>query len=159
MDSKKVTWIILGMLTISIGAYQTGYIDDKVMLAVFGALLTAYVGLIKQIGEDDRLFKELFQEFNKKYTGEMNNVLNNIKDDSDIISIEKEKIVIDYLNLCAEEYLWYKKGRLPKEIWEAWKNGIKVNLRKKAIRKIFDRENDTYEKEISYYGLAQELKK
>ncbi|AWH72623.1 hypothetical protein DCS32_00070 [Dokdonia sp. Dokd-P16] len=29
-----------------------------------------------------------------------------------------------YFNLCAEEFYWYKKGRIDKEVWNSWREGM-----------------------------------
>lgn len=29
-----------------------------------------------------------------------------------------------YFNLCAEEFYWYKKGRIDQEVWESWREGM-----------------------------------
>lgn len=33
--------------------------------------------------------------------------------------------VYDYLNLCAEEYYWYKKGFVDDDVWKCWLTGMK----------------------------------
>lgn len=71
----------------------------------------------------DQFFKSLFEEFNQKYDS-MNEALNVIVSGAESYSFNgkeksKEAIIIDYLNLCAEEYLWYKKGRIDTQVWAA----------------------------------------
>jgi len=58
----------------------------------------------------------------------MNNYLNNVSDESIISTSEDRQKVINYLILCAEEYMWVKKGRIPTDIWANWKVGIKHHL-------------------------------
>jgi hypothetical protein len=65
-------------------------------------------------------------------------------------------VVIDYSNLCAEEYLWYKRQRIPKDVWDAWKTGIVRNLQIFEINKIWHQEMKGYGA-ISYYGLTDEI--
>lgn len=31
----------------------------------------------------------------------------------------------DYLNLCSEQYYWYKKGFIDDNVWRCWKKGMK----------------------------------
>ena len=37
---------------------------------------------------------------------------------------ESIKKIFDYLNLCAEEYYWHKKGFVTDDIWNCWKSGM-----------------------------------
>ncbi|MBK8516192.1 MAG: hypothetical protein IPL55_07840 [Saprospiraceae bacterium] len=66
----------------------------------------------------------------------------------------KEAIIIDYLNLCAEEYLWYKKGRIDTEVWSAWKAGMIYYFKQDAFKD--DIEKQKVQKD-SYYGLFEVL--
>lgn len=82
---------------------------------------------------NDRMLKELFTEFNQRYD-KLNDSLNEAKDLhpkwlNDIKSDEKEKkhhynVIIDFFNLCAEEYFWHKEGRINSEIWKSWSKGM-----------------------------------
>jgi hypothetical protein len=78
--------------------------------------------------EHDRLSKELFKEFNKRYD-KMNHSLHKIsKECKNLKDLELnpklENKLNDFFNLCAEEYFWYKKGRIDKNIWSAWEDGM-----------------------------------
>lgn len=97
------------------------------------------------------MFKDLFETFNEKYDKKYNDSLNDINDDT--IDIDNN-LIIDYLNFCSEEYLWFKKKRIPYNVWSAWREGILFHLRKKSLRKIVD--NERKQKE-SYYGLFENL--
>jgi hypothetical protein len=66
-------------------------------------------------------------------------------------------LIIDYFNLCSEEFLWFKRGRIPNDVWNAWKNGILVNLEIVQVKMLFEEEVNSNSKSISYYGLAKEL--
>jgi hypothetical protein len=85
----------------------------------------------------------------------MNNFLNEIKENGPLDANDKQR-VIDYLNLCAEEYMWVKKGRLPEDIWRSWKNGIEYHLEKESIRMIFKEERELWKS--SYYGFFEDVK-
>jgi hypothetical protein len=110
--------------------------------------------------ENDKMFKELFTDFNTKYDEKFNNQLNSIEEKAMnnsnyvLTSVEKE-IIIDYLNLCAEEYLWYKKGRIDHLAWIAWENGMKHYLLINSIMECV--KSETPQKD-SYYGLFEKLK-
>jgi hypothetical protein len=55
--------------------------------------------------------------------------------------------------------LWYKKKRLPNDVWKAWKAGIIENLKINQIKDLFDSETKSDTGKDSYYGLVEELKK
>lgn len=116
---------------------------------VVGAILSLAYFLQKQKLEELRLFRELFKEFNMRYD-EMNEDLARIADltPNDIGKSDRLKIV-DYLNLCGEEYLYFKLGYIEPSVWAAWYNGMKVLISSKAIGAIWDQEKKT----ASYYDL------
>lgn len=74
---------------------------------------------------DKNIFKrELFESVNARYS-----VLNGkLQALSKKPSVEGTEINLDgaydYLNLCAEEYYWYKKGLVDSEVWECWYQGM-----------------------------------
>lgn len=93
----------------------------------------------------DRLQKELFSEFNKRYD-ELNDYLLEITDtectDMSILKLIKPDRydllrykLNDYFNLCAEEYYWYKKGRVDEDLWKSWEVGMNSWYNNHAIIK------------------------
>lgn len=135
-------------------------IDNDVFFGIIAAVLTFYFGCLKVRLEDQRIFKELFQEFNNKYDSKMNDLLNELKVNPDRKIEDKDReIIIDYFNLCAEEYLWYKENRILKSVWDAWENGMIANLKISSIKKIFDSESDNTHEKKSYYGWIENISK
>jgi hypothetical protein len=123
-------------------------------------LLILYFGILYNVLtykiSADKFSKELFNEFNKRFD-EMNEDLNKIIANDSFINkgmLPKEKI-IDYLNLCAEEYYWYKKGRIDELVWASWKKGIIFYLKDHTFKKVVDYQK---KEKDSYYGLYEELK-
>ncbi|MEC4047947.1 hypothetical protein OX284_000775 [Flavobacterium sp. SUN046] len=108
--------------------------------------------------ENDKIFKELFQEFNSKYDSKFNDLLNQIDCDlqNNSYSFDKEnrQLIIDYVNFCSEEYLWYKKGRIPLIVWISWKKGMLYFFNLAPIREIV---LEQFNQKDSYYGLFDEL--
>lgn len=132
----------------------------EVLIPVFATGLSISFGLRQYKIENDKIFKELFLMFNKKYDEEFNNTLNRIERNSREVSdlqltTEEIEIVIDYLNFCSEEYLWYVKGRIDENVWTAWENGMKYYLDIRPIRIIVDSQKAQKD---SYYGLFEKLK-
>lgn len=149
--------IILSLITIVFWQYSCDKIDEKVFIGAIGTIGAAYFGLLKQWSESDKLFKELFSEFTQRYDEKYNDLLNEISSSQQKVLDKCERnLIIDYLNFCAEEYLWYSKGRIGKRIWDAWKVGIIYNLMLPPVRAVYEEEMQ-FDKRRSYYGLYEEL--
>lgn len=133
--------------------------EGQVFAVIFASIATTYYAYLKQKSENDRMFKELFESFNDKYKLETNDVFNELRKSLPEKRIEEiknaENIVIDYFNLCAEEFLWYSRGRIPKKIWNAWKCGIIENINIPQVKSLYKREIEYGEE--SFYGLVKEL--
>jgi hypothetical protein len=116
---------------------------------VVGALLSVAYFLQKQKLDELRLFREIFKECNARYN-EMNDALAEIarKGPGTLTESDRAK-VIDYLNLCGEEYLYFKRGYIEPSVWQAWHNGMKVIVAAPAIGSIWQHEK----KSGSYYEL------
>jgi len=116
---------------------------------VVGALLSIAYFLQKQKLEELRVFREIFKECNARYDA-MNEVLAEISDKktSELSTTERGQ-VIDYLNLCGEEYLYFKRGYIEPSVWQAWHNGMKAIVSTPSIRGIWEVEKKTG----SYYDL------
>lgn len=149
------------------------YTDRKFeIIPVIGGIVALYLGILSHKISSDKMAKELINEFNNKYTEEINDLFNFIRDqnygDKTIEEISKAIVttnlfksknlnlfIIDYFNLCSEEYYWYKNGRIPNEIWDAWENGIIDNFNLKCVKELYDIEIN---KDKSYYGFMTYIK-
>lgn len=110
--------------------YITKIIQTTLFLGILGSIATLYFGSLKYKIERDILFKELFKTFNERYDSKLNDLINSFRNDEQRkITVSERNLIIDYFNLCAEEFLWYKKKRLPEDVWKAWKAGILENLK------------------------------
>jgi hypothetical protein len=139
--------------------FRKDAINDTSMISIVAIFISLYFGILKERNENDRIFKDLFESFNNKYNGEMNDLFNELRrnPEQSIESINEngKNIIIDYFNLCSEEYLWYTKGRIPTNVWKAWKHGIIQNISIQQVKDLYREEIKHSEK--SYYGLAKEL--
>jgi predicted NAD/FAD-binding protein len=116
---------------------------------VVGALLSVAYFLQKQKLEEMRLFRELFKECNARYDA-MNEDLATITEKGDIELAREDRLkVVDYLNLCGEEYLYFKRGYIEPSVWQAWSRGMKAIVAAPAIQRIWRAEKSTG----SYYDL------
>ncbi|MBJ6146333.1 hypothetical protein [Hymenobacter sp. BT559] len=100
---------------------------------------------------------DLFKEFNSRFD-RLNEDLNAIWSDTalDNPKRNKEAVAQDYLNLCSEEYLWYKNKLISQEIWDAWYDGIVHYINRDGIiAEVFLREK--IKAPNSYYGIFQVL--
>lgn len=133
-------------------------LDEKIFFGLLGTIATLYLGHIKLKIENDKLFKELFQDFNSRYDERFNDLINELKyDDEREITKTEINILIDYFNLCAEEFLWKEKSRIPNNVWNAWKSGIIENLKIKQVQELYKKETSSTNGRKSFYGLIKEL--
>jgi hypothetical protein len=157
-NSESIFFGVLFLLPIL--SYLLNLINENLFFGSLGSIATIYFGFLKLKIENDLLFKELFNSFNEKYDSKFNDLINEIKIDTNKQIIGNDRnIVIDYFNLCAEEFLWYSKKRIPNSVWKAWKAGILENLEIQQINEIYEQETSTSRGKTSYYGLYEELKK
>ena len=124
--------IILLLMLFTISYRYCKPFDNTFFIGILGSLVTVYFGLVKHKIENDRMFKELFECFNKRYdrfndkliSVENKNLESIANKTKYTLDDTEKKMVIDYLNLCAEEYLWYTIKRIDKTVWLAWKEGM-----------------------------------
>lgn len=119
---------------------------------VAGALLSILYFIQKQRLEELKLFRELFKEFNERYK-DMNKQLAEITSESKTgqeLDQKEEVLLIDYFNLCAEEYLYFKLGYVDPVVWQAWENGMNSIIKTPRVEPLWNEEK----KSDSYYGLS-----
>jgi hypothetical protein len=150
--------ILIGFIAASVWFFRSPKSKDEISLfvTIVGGLISLFYFIQKQQLEELRLFKELFTDFNCRYD-RLNDDLNHIveRDSNPELSEEAEKTINDYFNLCAEEFLFYKKGYIYPEVWKAWRNGMLHFLKEDQ------RVRDKWLEEIksdSYYGLEKVIK-
>lgn len=151
---------LIAML-LGIGLFYLSNEKVEVLGAVIATGISLSLGIRQYKTENDKLFKELFTEFNTKYDLKFNNTLEEIVKNSELdknyqLSSENEKLIVDYLNFCAEEYLWTTKERIPKSVWKSWENGMLYYLNNPIINKVVNQQKGQKD---SYYGLFQKIEK
>lgn len=121
-----------------------------ILLALEGGIISFTFAVQKQQLEEVRLFKELFTELNERYD-DQNEDLNCIfsQPAEKPLSPDETKTLFNYFNLCGEEYLYFKRGFIYTEVWQAWKKGMMFYRQNPRIKKLWD--DDL--KSGSYYGL------
>jgi hypothetical protein len=108
----------------------------QVLITGFAAVgVTWYYSKMQLQLSNDEFQRGLFTQFNERYdklNDELHALLVHQKEIDEQLTLknvrnnsrESYKCLNDYLNLCAEEYYWYKKGRVDPTVWKAWKTGI-----------------------------------
>jgi len=144
--------IVAFLLWAFIPSIQTWSFLSTSIAAILGLSYFA----LKQHLDETRLFKELFSEFNARYD-KLNEALYTISKAPENQPLTTEEIMrlYDYFNLCAEEYLYYRKGFIYPEVWQAWHNGMKIFCQFSRIRKLWEKELQTN----SYYGFSSPCSK
>ncbi|CUJ32621.1 Uncharacterised protein [Achromobacter aegrifaciens] len=66
------------------------------------------------------------------------------------LSPEERNLIVDYFNLCAEEYLFYQQGYIPEKVWRSWCRGMLWYLKQHPFKDVW---NDEFKTE-SFYGLS-----
>ncbi len=131
-------------------AYQFGG-NDRVGLigtAIAGTLGFCYFAQRQKLAETE-LFYKLFTGFNDRYD-QLNGALAEIAESSSLQTSEQRQTVVDYFNLCAEEYLFFKQGYIHDDVWHSWCRGMSWYLRRHPFKDIWDEEVKTE----SFYGLS-----
>jgi hypothetical protein len=118
---------------------------------VAGVIGFCYFAQQQKLAET-QLFHTLFTAFNGRYDA-MNGDLIDIVDGKLSAGKDVRKIVVDYFNLCAEEYLFFREGYIHDEVWCAWCRGMLWYLRRHPFREIWNDEVTT----DSFYGLTLEV--
>ena len=123
--------------------------DSVIVSAVlggFGLMITFVYNYHSRKLSNDRMSKDLFTEFNARYN-QFNDSLNKIsecKSEKDFEKLENhDKLkndLVDYFNLCAEEYFWFKKGRIDPLMWEAWSAGMNDWYKYPFIQEVWENE-------------------
>lgn len=105
---------------------------------------------------NDRMSKDLFTEFNTRYSilnGDLEKAVD-YKSIQDLLASEDEQYldsIYDFFDLCAEEYYWYGKERINKEIWICWEAGMNGWFVKHAvIREAWELQLKEFGKEAFY---------
>lgn len=151
---------ILTYLIVILIFYNDGIKDEKLVIGLFAVITSVYFGVLKNNTENDKVFNQLFKEFNAKYENEFREVLMEIDHKTAegskdfLLNRQQSDQIVQYLNLCAEEFFWYKKGRIPNTVWNSWLIGIKYYLELPAIQQVVRQEKS---QKGSYYGFFDAL--
>ena len=152
-NRKRYPWLFALLVTVLLGALfwiSGGQLKIEHVVSALGAAGGFTAFLYTQHLQETRLFTDLFQSFNKRYDG-LNERLNRIAGSVvSELSIEDTDKLMDYFNLCSEEYLYLKAGYIDAEVWQTWVQGMRYFARSPAIRTLWESELASG----SYYGFT-----
>ena len=110
-------------------------IISKDFPSIILSIAAIYLGWQQNKLNKDNTEKELFKDFNTRYSN-LNDKLYKLKV-KDMKSITDDPLlydtVMEFFNLCAEEYYWKKKKRISNEIWKSWHRGMNLWLQQVPV--------------------------
>lgn len=157
---KDVLIINLAFLILAILLYFLFGKEIEILGAVLAVGISFSIGFVQYRIQYDVIFKELFIYFTSKYDKEYNGILNGVvkktqENGNYSLNDSEKNTVTDFINFCAEEYLWYSKNRIPNNVWYSWQEGMLYFFKCNPIKQLFLSENS---QASSYYGFFSYLK-
>jgi hypothetical protein len=134
-------FLLLGVLFL-LFAYELAGKELKIewVISALGSAGGLTTFLYTQHLQETRLFTELFQGFNASYD-RLNQRLNEIHETAGIgVGDDDLQVLMDYFNLCAEEFLYFSAGYIDHGVWKSWARGMKFYADVPAIRSIWREE-------------------
>jgi hypothetical protein len=143
-------WFVAGsvLLLIVIPNLPGNYGNPEVLIASVGGIWALAFYLHGKQGEDAKFLKELLSEFNRRYN-KLNDRLRAALNKQGPFETDADAKFIDYFNVCAEEWVFWKGGYIPEGIWIAWANGMKQYGQDARVKELWERER----RSNSYYGF------
>lgn len=149
---RNYWWLLTALFMLLTGGIVifSSTIDSNLLLALGGTFLSLVFFLQRQRLDEIKLFRKIFANCNERYDT-LNEKLNDIVEGSNESPLDHDQraTLMDYFNLCGEEWLYYREGYLFPEVWTAWFNGMKHFVGNERIAAVWRREKET----DSYYGL------
>lgn len=127
-----------------------GQITPEVLLAAMSGVLGSAFFFHRSHAEDAHFTKELLLHFNTRYD-ELNDELQKIKDLPEGTELDQDlkMKILDYFNLCSEEWLFRRAGYIWDPVWDSWENGMRQYSNNKIVKQLWTEEAKTN----SYYGF------
>jgi len=107
---------------------------ESIILGLVGIGITIYYAFHSKKMAHDQMMKELFKDFNARYDKLNNNLVRLDKNKPSLDDLKKysdedydvyHQTIIDFFNLCAEEFYWYHhKKRIDQLVWNSWHKGM-----------------------------------
>ena len=145
-----VLLVVVGSaLAICVGNLRGWTSKPEVVVSIVAISLGFIYFVQRQKLDETRLFHELFCAFNNRYD-KLNARLMRMASKSELDERDRA-VAIDYFNLCAEEYLFYREGYILPDVWTSWCRGMWQYVGAESpLRRLWIEEVATG----SYYGLT-----
>ena len=151
-QNRRALWpIFLGgtvVLILVLPALPLPYRSSEVLISAVGGLWALAFYLHKRHADDAKFMKELLTEFNGRYN-QMNDDLQSSLWSKEPFGETAKLKLMDYFNLCAEEWLFWKAGNIYSEVWTAWANGMRYYIKDQRVKDLWEQERQSN----SYYGF------
>jgi hypothetical protein len=142
-------WLLLGFILVVVPIFFLPYFrSSERLLPTLTLVCGVFYFFHQQSIEKARFFKALVTEFNQRYdvqNDKLFGILNNKKP----LEEKEKQVLVDYFNLCAEEYLFHNAGYIDNRVWKAWQNGMKQFGKDHRVSELWQKEKET----DSYYGF------
>jgi len=134
---KRLPYLFLGACAIFIPVVwlTTSAQHLSITISVATAILGFFGFLYSHHNQQLTLHRDLFREFNGRYAA-MNESLRAIRETSEMmeLTVAEQDDLIDYFNLCAEEFMYHEAGCIDERVWRAWRNGMRAFAENPRIR-------------------------
>ena len=124
------------------------YSEPEVLVGSVGGIWALAFYRQSQHAENARFLMELLKTFNERYDGMNDGLQNAIRSPKAFTDADKD-LFIDYVNLCAEEWLFWKDGYIYDAVWNAWENGMRQYAKDPRVKELWLLERESN----SYYGF------
>lgn len=151
---KNYWWIALvvgGILVLLAFLFGKGERVGLVGGSIAGTLGFCYFAQQQKLAET-KLFHQLFTHFNERYD-KLNGPLALMSHEGTEITQQQRNLIVDYFNLCAEEYLFYQEGYIQSRVWRSWCRGMSWYLKRHPFKDVWNDEVSTE----SFYGLTEKI--
>lgn len=146
-------WLFFVLLGLAFGAWATlkHAKDDEdyltILLATSGGCFTIAFFYHQHLVSKAALLQSLFVSFNERYAHINQEITLTMGKRS--LEAKDKQLLEDYVNLCAEEWLFYKLGYIPFIVWQSWEQGMNHYFSDPAIKEFLSQELQSG----SYYGF------
>lgn len=126
------------------------------IIALIALIATIWFNVSANKRENHKIMKELFVDFNHRYS-KLNSKLeafveaNEGKNEIIETELASRDNIIDYFNLCAEQFFWYERGRIDPELWLSWNNGMNYWYKFECIKSLWKEQTQDRKGKLSYY--------
>ncbi|WP_413165967.1 hypothetical protein [Aeromonas salmonicida] len=112
-DCATAVAAVIAAISLGISAYQT-HLSRRIAATAFEDTI-------------DQQYRDLAKEI----------PVDVLIDNCSLVSGDIREIIFNYLDLCNQQIYLRAKGRIGKERWESWCDGIQENLRKAAFHSVW----------------------